>query len=94
MAFFIGLTAAFVLVILQRVWQLEKQVLEVTGKLDALLAHSGIEYDPTEGIDDRVVEVLKQSGKIEAIKVYRAATGASLVDGKKHVEDIQAKEGL
>lgn len=42
----------------------------------------------------QVVSLLAQNKKLEAIKVYRTATGASLADAKAAVEAIGAQRGL
>ena len=63
----------------------------IDAKLDALLEHSGIKYDPLEHVHDEVVEALKRGDKIQAIKVYRAVTGIGLKEAKEYVEDVQRK---
>ncbi len=59
----------------------------IERKLNALLRHHGV--DPTQGLplSDRVKQLAADPGrKIEAIKVYREETGASLVEAKEAVE--------
>lgn len=38
-----------------------------------------------------VLEALRRGKKIEAIKEYRAATGAGLKDAKEYVEELQRR---
>jgi ribosomal protein L7/L12 len=61
------------------------------GKLDALLKHQGIRYDPYGEVPHPVLDALRRSKKIEAIKEYRAATGAGLKEAKEYVEEIQRR---
>jgi hypothetical protein len=65
----------------------------IERKLNALLRHQGV--DPTQGLplSDRVKELAGDpSRKIEAIKVYREETGASLAEAKEAVEAFMNKE--
>jgi ribosomal protein L7/L12 len=77
-----------------RLNRLENRVAKLSrieAKLDALLAHSGIEYDPCEGVEDQIIEALKAGNKIEAIKCYRESSGESLKAAKEHIEEIQRR---
>lgn len=46
------------------------------GKLDALLKHQGVRFDPYSDLPGPVLDALRRGKKIEAIKEYRVATGA------------------
>jgi hypothetical protein len=64
----------------------------IERKLNALLRHHGV--DPTQGLplSDRVKEFAGDpSRKIEAIKVYRKETGASLAEAKEAIEAFMNK---
>ena len=63
----------------------------IEGKLDALLKHSGIRFDPFDGFPAEALAALKQGRKIEAIKHYRQATGAGLAEAKDAVEEAQRR---
>ena len=63
----------------------------IEGKLDALLKHSGIHFDPLDGFPAEALAALKQGRKIEAIKHYRQATGAGLAEAKDAVEEAQRR---
>ena len=59
----------------------------IERKLNALLRHNGV--DPTLGLplSDRVKQIAADPVlKIEAIKIYREETGASLAEAKEAVE--------
>jgi hypothetical protein len=55
-------------------------------KLDLVLAKLGI--DPYEGIDKRLVELVRGGQKIDAIKLYREQTGCGLKEAKDYVEGL------
>lgn len=55
-------------------------------KLDALLKHSGVEFDPMDAFKGKISEAVEAGNKIEAIKLYREATGMNLPDAKAFIE--------
>ena len=63
----------------------------IEGKLDALLKHSGIRFDPFDGFPAQALAALKEGRKIEAIRHYRQATGAGLAEAKEAVEEAQRR---
>ena len=58
------------------------------AKIDLLLKHAGITYDPHANVPQGVVEALRAGRKIEAIRQYRMATGAGLKEAKEFVESL------
>jgi ribosomal protein L7/L12 len=66
-------------------------VSRIEGKVDALLEHSGVRFDPYRDIPPAVAEAVRAGRKIEAIKHYRMATGAGLKDAKEYVEELQRR---
>ena len=64
---------------------------KLDAKLDALLKHAGISFDPYKEVPPAVAEALQRGKKIEAIKHYRAATGADLRQAKEFVEEVQRR---
>jgi hypothetical protein len=66
----------------------------VEQKLDLLLQHAGIKFDPFANVPPDVVDALRQGQKIKAIKLYRQKTGGSLKDAKDFVEALQRGAGL
>lgn len=64
----------------------------IERKLDLILSHLGLSYQEAGGsneLEGRVRSLLAQGRKIEAIKVYREATGAGLRDAKEAVESYE-----
>jgi hypothetical protein len=50
----------------------------IEAKLDLLVNHAGLTFDPKAGVPAGVLEALECGNKIEAIKLYREATGVGL----------------
>ncbi len=65
------------------------RLFRVEAKLDLLLKHAGIAYDPKAAVQPSVQDALQRGNKIEAIQLYRDATGVGLAEAKKDVEAIQ-----
>ena len=56
-------------------------------KVDLLLKQAGLEEPPLPR-QDEVVALVRAGKKIEAIKVYREATGVGLAEAKRAVEQL------
>ena len=65
----------------------------VEAKLDALLKHQGIQFDPYAEVAPPVLDALRRGKKVEAIKEYRAVSGAGLKEAKEYVEELQRRAG-
>ncbi len=50
--------------------------------------HCGHPDPYSDSVDNKVREVLQSKGKVQAIKLYREATGCSLLEGKEYVESL------
>lgn len=61
------------------------------AKLDALLKHEGIHFDPWSDAPPTVVEAIRRGRKIDAIKEYRAISGVGLKEAKEYVEELQRR---
>ena len=88
------IVAAALAVIGTRVVALDRRLRALSrleGKLDALLKHQGIRFDPYSEVPPPVLDALRRGKKIEAIKAYRAATGAGLQEAKDVVEEVQRR---
>ena len=85
------------LVLLGRVVDSIRKRIRVLGrieaKLDHLMKHANIEFEPYRGLAPEVVDALQRGKKIEAIKSYRSATGLGLKEAKESIEDIQRRAG-
>jgi hypothetical protein len=68
--------------------------LSIMEKLDLLLKHSGLEYDPYKNLPRAVVEAVQNGKKNEAIKRYREATAVGLKEAKNFIEEVQRRGGV
>lgn len=67
--------------------ELLRRLDRLEDKVDLLLNHAGLEEPPVPRKDE-VVSLVRAGKKIEAIKVYREATGAGLAEAKRAVEQL------
>ncbi len=67
---------------------LKKRQLRLEAKVDMLLKHAGLTYDPRANVPADVLDALRAGQKIEAIKRYRQATGVDLKTAKEFVESL------
>jgi hypothetical protein len=56
------------------------------GKLDLLLDHHKLTYNPFSDLPEEVQKALHRGNKIEAIRHYREATGATPKEAKDFIE--------
>ncbi len=61
-----------------------RTLLRIETKLDALLGHLKLDFNPEAAI----AKLAKQGDKIGAIKLHRSVPDSSLVDAKKQVESM------
>jgi hypothetical protein len=66
----------------------------IDAKLDLLLKHFGIDFDPHKSPPHEVVDAMQRGEKIRAIKYYRDATGAPLKDAKVFIEEAERRVNL
>jgi ribosomal protein L7/L12 len=66
------------------------RLFRLEAKVDLLLKHTGLTYDPKAGVQAEVLEAIQRGEKIQAIKLYREATGVGLKAAKDYVEQLQA----
>ena len=65
------------------------RIARLETKIDLLLAHAGLTYEPFKGVPEAVVEALKDGRKILAIKRYREATGTGLKEAKDFIDSLE-----
>ena len=59
------------------------------AKVDALLKHQGVRYDPLGEVPAGVTDALDRGQKIEAIRLVRHAKGIDLKSAKEYVDELQ-----
>ncbi|NJN97033.1 MAG: hypothetical protein HC875_24520 [Anaerolineales bacterium] len=77
-----------------QLYQLMQKVARLEQKIDFILQHLDLEYreqdEPAPAYIGQIRSLLQQGNKIEAIKIYREATGVGLAEAKAAVEAIEA----
>jgi Ribosomal protein L7/L12 C-terminal domain len=63
------------------------------AKLDLLLKQANIKFDPYASVPLDIVQALRAGRKIEAIKLYRQASGVGLKEAKDYVEEVERRAG-
>lgn len=67
------------------------RIVRLEAKVDALLKHAGVDFDPYRDVPPDVSDALARGQVIEAIRRYREATGAGLKDAKDFVDEIRRR---
>ena len=91
---FAGIDGVFVALIGARIGSMEQRVRALSrleGKLDAVLKHQGIRFDPYGETPPAVLDALRRGRTIEAIKAYRLATGVGLKEAKDYVDELRRR---
>ena len=92
----IGLVALLAVVLHRRVSAVGDRLAALSrleAKVDLLLKHAGLAYDPYQKVPAAVADAVQRGKKIEAIKLYRIATGVGLKEAKEYVEEIERRAG-
>lgn len=92
----IGLVTLLALVLHRRVSAVADRLAGLSrleAKIDLLLKHAGLAYDPYKNVPAAVADAVQRGQKIEAIKLYRTATGVGLKEAKDCVEEIARRAG-
>jgi hypothetical protein len=93
LAFTIVLVVGFG-ILFQRLSALSARVDRVSrleGKLDALLRHAGVDYDPLAEVAPEVRDALERGEYVAAIKKLREATGMGLKEAKEQIDELRLR---
>lgn len=83
--------AALIILSLYLYSQLEeyrKRIRFLEIKIDALIKHTGIEFDDASLVPLEVHEAIKAGHRLKAIKLYRKITGAGLKEASEVVDGL------
>jgi ribosomal protein L7/L12 len=89
-----GIIGAAIALLLMRLWSVEQRLRRLSrldAKVDALLKHAGIEFDPFHDVPADVRDALKRGETVVAIKRLRQATGVGLREAKSFVEEVRRR---
>jgi hypothetical protein len=64
----------------------------IEEKIDKLLEHQGIQYDPNANIPDEIRAAMDRGEIIEAIRLYRETSGTGLKEAKEFIEKLASAE--
>jgi ribosomal protein L7/L12 len=67
------------------------QLYRVEAKLDLLLKQANIEFDPYANLPREVADAARAGKTIQAIKLYRQSSEASLKEAKDFIEEYQRR---
>jgi len=88
----VGIGIALLFIRLQSLEQRLNRLSRLDAKVDALLEHAGIEFDPFRDVPEDVREALQRGKTILAIQRFRQATGAGLKEAKHFVDDVRRRK--
>jgi hypothetical protein len=66
----------------------------IEAKLDLLLKHAGIKFDPYRNLPDEVVDAIGRGERLRAIMYYRNASGAGLKEARDFIDEAQRRVHL
>ena len=92
--FISGLVGVGIALLLIRISALERRLDRLSrldAKVDALLRHSGVEFDAFQDVPGDVREALERGETILAVKRFRQATGADLKEAKEFVDEVRRR---
>ncbi len=80
----------------QQFSDLRRRVAHLEGQVAFLYEHLGMSFVAEAQLEDdpKIIEALKGGNLLQAMKVYRENTGASMDDARKAVEEIQGRLGI
>jgi len=73
-----------------RIYQLQRQVAKLERQMAFLMQTLELAYeDEPDAVSPEIVDLLQRGKKIQAIKLYRETTGASLKAAKAFIESLE-----
>ena len=89
-----GIAGAGIALLFSRLRALEQRLDRLSrldGKVDALLKHAGIEFDPFRDVPPDVREAMERGDTIGAIKRFRQSSGVGLKEAKAFVDEVRRR---
>ena len=83
-----GIGFVFMVYVVGRLQKADREIALLRDKLDHLYAKAGARYDPASDLPADVLSAIRAGNKIKAIKLYRAATSASLLESKTAIDRL------
>lgn len=79
------------LLVYNEVDSVSKRIRTIDHKLNFIIDHLGIEYDPFKKMPSELVQLLNSGNKLKVIKLYRQLYGASLKEASDFYERYKQK---
>ena len=71
-----------------RMDKLEKDILNMKTKLNRISEHIGLPDPVSDELKIVLLELVSKGEAIKAVKEYRKATGASLLEAKQYIDEL------
>lgn len=71
-----------------RMDKLEKDILNMKTKLNRISEHIGLPDPVSDELKTVLLELVSKGEKIKAVKEYRKATEASLLEAKQYIDEL------
>ena len=84
---FLVLGFATLRVVLSVVEKRSRTLWRVEAKLDLLLRHAQIDFDPYKNLPAEVIDAMRRGERIRAIKLYRDSSGAPLREARDLIDE-------
>lgn len=79
----------------EEITRLRIRIAELEDRIEFLYKNLGVEYiENPRMADAKLIELIKQGNKIEAIKVHRDLYNTGLAEAKSAIDDLEARLGL
>jgi ribosomal protein L7/L12 len=74
----------------EEIYALRQKVRKLEHRVAFLLDHLGLDYpeESDPGITEEIIELVRMGRKIEAIRLYREATGVGLKEAKEFIDSL------
>ncbi|RCU45628.1 hypothetical protein DU002_14275 [Corallincola holothuriorum] len=74
---------------LQRLNEQSIKIKRLESKIDILMRHLDVNYDPVALLPREVIEAKESGQRIRAIRLYRQFSGASLREARSFIDDLK-----
>ncbi|GAA0741277.1 50S ribosomal protein L7/L12 [Clostridium oceanicum] len=78
----------FLMIIVASIKQMQSDIARINANLNKIAKQVGVE----DTITDQLKGLLLEGKRIEAVKKYRIATGAGLVEAKEYIDSLKEQE--
>lgn len=84
----IGLLIGISSILIFIIGKMKGDILRINAKLNLITQQIEIPYTATENLKQELKQLIAEGKKVEAVKIYRIATGAGLLEAKEYVDSL------